>query len=66
MIHRDGQPFFTRFLVTRTAIGRCLQMVFGFSFGNRAIMAFDAHVCGCLFMNKLKIPILRVNMTFVA
>jgi hypothetical protein len=65
VIHRDGRPFFSRFGVARTAICRCLQMVFRFGRGNRAIMAGDAHVHSCLLMNKRKIIIPRVDMTFV-
>jgi hypothetical protein len=66
MIHRGGQPFFSRFIMTGTAIFRCLQMAFGLSRGNRTIMTCNTYVHCRLSMNKLKITILRVNMTFIA
>lgn len=66
MIYHGRQPFNSRVMMTGTTICRGLQMAFEFSRGNRTIMTFNAHVHCRLLMNKPKITILRVNMTFVA
>lgn len=66
MVHGHRQPFLSGSFVTGTAICRCRQMIFRLRRGNRAIMAFTAHVHGRFFMDKREIAIPGVYMALVA